>query len=169
MLEIYQKINDIDYEFLIRRSHLKMTEIKIVFSENNEIKRLPVYATNGSAGFDLYSVEDLSIKPKDIAVVKTGISIEIPSGFEVQIRSRSGLAAKSKVFVLNSPGTIDSDYRGEVCVILANLSDNDFVISKGDRIAQAVLSKYEIAKFTLLDSLSETSRGANGFGSSGLK
>ena len=120
-------------------------------------------------GFDLYSVDDIIIPPKEVSIIRTGISAEIPSGFEMQIRSRSGLAAKSKVFVLNAPGTIDSDYRGEICVILANFSDKDFEVLKGHRIAQAVIAKYEKADFNLVESLTNTERGDSGFGSSGIK
>ena len=144
-------------------------EIKIIFLENNTVQKVPLYATEGSAGFDLYSVDDIIIPPKEVSIIRTGISAEIPSGFEMQIRSRSGLAAKSKVFVLNAPGNIDSDYRGEICVILANFSDKDFEVLKGHRIAQAVIAKYEKADFNLVESLTNTERGDSGFGSSGIK
>jgi dUTP pyrophosphatase len=167
MLDIYQKCHPETYKNIINET--SMIEVKTIFLENNNVQRLPVYATSGSAGFDFYSVEDALIKSKDVVVIKTGISLEIPQGFELQVRSRSGLAAKNKIFVLNAPGTIDSDYRGEVCIILANLSDQDFLVSKGDRIAQGVVSRYEKVQFTLSKSLSETDRGSNGFGSSGIK
>jgi len=131
--------------------------------------KLPVYKTQGAAGADICSNEDLVIKSGARAVVATGLFPEIPDGYELQVRSRSGLAAQNGLFVLNSPGTIDSDYRGEIKVILANLGDEDFVISKGDRIAQIILSPVLQAHFVETDELSESSRGEGGFGSTGVK
>jgi len=128
---------------------------------------LPLYQTTGSSGADVYAASDVVIPAHGWAVVPTGLFCEIPSGWELQVRSRSGLALRDGVFVLNSPGTIDSDYRGEVCVILANLSDKTFMVKKGDRIAQLVLAKIEKARFSLAGKLSETNRGAGGFGHTG--
>ena len=142
-------------------------EIKIIFLENNTVQKVPLYATEGSAGFDLYSVDDIIIPPKEVSIIRTGISAEIPSGFEMQIRSRSGLAAKSKVFVLNAPGTIDSDYRGEIKICLVNLSNDPFTIKDGERIAQMVIACHETAQFVLVTKLSETERGEGGHGHTG--
>ena len=121
-----------------------MLEIKIK-KLDNKVKNLPKYATDGSAGFDLEARTDsnIIIKPHEIKLIKTGLSFELPNGYEGQIRSRSGLALKSGIFVINSPGTLDSDYRGEVCVILANFGNEDFIVSDGMRMAQRVVSKYE--------------------------
>lgn len=131
--------------------------------------KLPVYKTSGAAGADICSNEYITIKSGKRAVVATGLFPEIPDGYELQVRSRSGLAAKNGLFVLNSPGTIDSGYRGEIKVILANLGDEDFVISKGDRIAQLVLSPVLQVSFVETEELSESSRGEGGFGSTGVK
>ena len=109
------------------------------------------------------------LKPLARAVVPTGLYLEIPAGYEVQVRPRSGLAAKKGITVLNAPGTIDADYRGEVCVILVNLSTEDFEIVKGERIAQLVLARHEVIEWDPTDSLSDSDRGTGGFGSTGLK
>lgn len=153
--------------------------VKIKLLENNLSEEfqnllksnLPKYQTEGSAGLDICSasVEDVLIPSGKLKLIPTGISIAIPNGFECQVRSRSGLAAKNMVFCLNSPGTIDSDYRGEVKVILANLGDEDFVVRFGDRIAQLVFNKYEKISWELTDNLEETARGDGGFGSTGVK
>lgn len=131
---------------------------------------MPAYATAGSAGLDLRAnlSEDIVIKPLGRAIVPTGIHMALPVGYEAQIRPRSGLAAKSGVTVLNSPGTIDSDYRGEVCAILVNLSDVPFTIHNGDRICQMVIAKYEAAEITEVSTLEETERGSGGFGHTGV-
>lgn len=130
----------------------------------------PSYQSSGSSGMDVraHLSESLVIKPGRSALVPTGLYLEIPSGYEVQVRSRSGLALKNCIMVLNSPGTIDSDYRGEIKVILMNLSSEDFVINNNDRIAQLVLSRYEKAELVLSDQLEETERGSGGFGSTGV-
>ena len=130
----------------------------------------PSYQSTGSAGMDVRAHLDGStvIKPGRIALIPTGLYLEIPSGYEVQVRSRSGLALKNGIMVLNSPGTIDSDYRGEVKVILINLSDEDFVINNNDRIAQLVLTRYEKAELVRCEELSDTERGSGGFGSTGV-
>lgn len=130
---------------------------------------LPTYATESSAGVDLRAdiAEPMEIKPLQRVMVPTGIYIALPEGTEAQVRPRSGLAAKHGVTVLNSPGTIDADYRGEVKVILVNLSDTVFTINPGDRIAQMVVSRYEKAEWEECESLDGTSRGEGGFGSTG--
>ncbi len=131
---------------------------------------MPAYATAGSAGLDLRAnlTEEVVIKPLGRAIVPTGIYMALPVGYEAQIRPRSGLAAKSGVTVLNSPGTIDSDYRGEVCAILVNLSDTPFTIHNGDRICQMVIAKYEAADISEVSTLDETERGSGGFGHTGV-
>lgn len=130
---------------------------------------LPAYETAASAGMDLRAHIDspVTIPPLKRAIVKTGLFIELPVGYEAQVRPRSGLAAKHGVTVLNSPGTIDADYRGEIAVILVNLSAEPFEIQNGDRIAQMVIAKHERAVWQQTESLSETNRGAGGFGSTG--
>ncbi len=131
---------------------------------------MPAYATPGSAGLDLRAKlsEDVVIKPLGRAIIPTGIYMALPVGYEAQIRPRSGLAAKSGITVLNSPGTIDSDYRGEICAILINLSDQPFTIHNGDRVCQMVIAKYESADIEEVSSLDETERGAGGFGHTGV-
>ena len=128
---------------------------------------VPHYATPQSAGFDLYSAETYTLDPKQILLVKTGLSFQIPSGYEVQIRSRSGMALKHGVCVLNSPGTIDSDYRGEIGVILYNVSETPFDIPRGMKIAQGVLAPYVRATFQGTLQLNQTTRGEGGLGSTG--
>lgn len=130
--------------------------------------QLPFRATNGAAGYDLFSVEDVEIPPGECRVVGTGLSVELPPGYEMQIRSRSGLAAKNNVFVLNSPGTIDSDYRGEVKVILFNLGAIPFYCKHGARIAQAVVSLVPGVSYVEVPELDETQRSDKGFGHSGV-
>ncbi len=131
---------------------------------------LPQYQTEGSAGMDLYAVidEPMILQPGAIRLVPTGIAIALPRGFEAQIRSRSGLAAKHGVFSLNAPGTIDSDYRGEIKVILSNAGTEPFTIQRGDRIAQMVVARYEHIRWRLVEALDATERGAGGFGSTGV-
>jgi len=131
---------------------------------------LPFYASDGSAGMDVsaYLSESAEIAPGSVSLVPTGLSIALPKGYECQVRSRSGLAAKNGIFCLNSPGTIDSDYRGEIKVILANFGKNSFTINNGDRIAQLVIAKYEKINWELTDCLPETGRAAGGFGSTGI-
>lgn len=130
---------------------------------------LPEYKTEGSAGMDLRSAVDTTLNPGCRILVPTLIQIALPKGYEAQVRPRSGLALKYGVTVLNSPGTIDSDYRGEIGVILINQGDKPFEIKKGDRIAQLVISRYEQIDWDPVDSLDETERGAGGFGHSGVK
>ena len=128
---------------------------------------IPAYQTEEAAGFDLHSIEDVIIKPNERKLISTGLAFEIEFGYEVQIRPRSGLAFKEGITVLNSPGTIDSDYRGEIKVLLINLGDRDFKIKRGDRIAQAVVAPIIQAKIVEVDNLSTTKRGEKGFGSTG--
>ncbi|MFB9078139.1 dUTP diphosphatase [Flavobacterium procerum] len=132
---------------------------------------LPNYETIASAGMDLRAniLEPITLKPLERTIVKTGLFIELPIGYEAQVRPRSGLAAKKGVTVLNSPGTVDADYRGEIGVILVNLSNDDFVIENGERIAQLIIAKHERAEWMEVETLSETSRGEGGFGSTGVK
>ncbi|MBK6526151.1 MAG: dUTP diphosphatase [Crocinitomicaceae bacterium] len=138
---------------------------------NKSKHALPKYETSLSAGVDLRANIDLPIvlKPLERALVKTGLFIALPEGYEAQVRPRSGLAFKNGITVLNSPGTIDADYRGELGVILVNLSNTDFTVNDGERIAQLVVAKYEQANFVEVTELDETSRGAGGFGSTGVK
>lgn len=131
--------------------------------------KLPQQATSGSSGYDLHSTEDVIIPVGKIKLVKTGLSCSIPKGYELQIRSRSGLALKHGVAVFNGVGTVDMDYRGEIGVILANFGENDFEIKIGDRIAQAVFAKVEHPKFNVVENLDITSRDSGGFGSTGKK
>ncbi|WP_166386054.1 MULTISPECIES: dUTP diphosphatase [unclassified Polaribacter] len=130
----------------------------------------PNYETEGAAGMDLRANIETSItlKPLERAIVKTGLFIALPIGFEAQVRPRSGLAAKKGVTVLNSPGTVDADYRGEIGVILVNLSNDDFVINDGERIAQLIIAKHERVNWQEVTVLNETERGAGGFGSTGV-
>lgn len=129
---------------------------------------LPAYATAGAAGMDVVSAEDMDLLPGQRHAVATGLSIAIPDGYEVQVRPRSGLALKHGITMPNTPGTIDSDYRGELKVILINHGDQPFPIRRGDRIAQLVASPVQRADFIEVDDLDETARGAGGFGSTGL-
>jgi dUTP pyrophosphatase len=132
---------------------------------------LPKYATNGSAGMDVYATVDepMTIASGGVAMVPTNLSIALKAGYECQVRSRSGLAAKKGVFALNAPGTVDSDYRGEIKIILANFGKEDFVIERGDRIAQLVIAQYEHIAWDEVEQLDETDRGDGGFGSTGVK
>lgn len=131
--------------------------------------RLPRYATTGSAGMDIraFIKEAVTIQPGGRALIPTGLRVAIPEGYEMQIRPRSGLALKHGICVLNSPGTVDSDYRGEIGIILANLSDTPFVINDGDRIAQMVVAAYSRVEWEPVQELPETERGAGGFGHTG--
>ena len=136
---------------------------------NKSSHALPSYETIASAGMDLraHIVDAIVLKPLERKIIPTGIFMELPVGYEAQVRPRSGLAAKHGVSVLNSPGTIDADYRGEIGVILVNLSNDIFTINNGDRVAQMVIAKHERAEWNEVINLSETSRGEGGFGSTG--
>ena len=142
--------------------------IKII---NKSTHSLPEYETMASAGMDLRAnlVAAVTLKPLERTIIKTGLFIELPIGMEAQVRPRSGLAAKKGITVLNSPGTVDADYRGEIGVILVNLSNEDFKIENGERVAQLVIAKHERAAWQQVDILGETERGAGGFGSTGVK
>ncbi len=146
-----------------------MTEILIKRLSKNI--SLPKYKTDGSSGMDIVANNDklINLEPGETALIPTGISVAIPKNFELQLRPRSGLAAKSQISILNTPGTIDSDYRGEIKIILINLGKKVFPIKKGIRIAQMVLCPLVRAKLLEVDNLDETKRGTGGFGSTGLK
>lgn len=141
-------------------------KIKIINKSNHAV---PHYETIASAGMDLRAniTEVILLKPLERTIVKTGLFIELPIGFEAQVRPRSGLAAKKGITVLNAPGTVDADYRGEIGVILVNLSNEDFTIENGERVAQLVIAKHERAEWIEVEALSETDRGEGGFGSTG--
>ena len=143
-------------------------KVKII---NKSKHALPEYATEQSAGMDLRANIDAPIilKPLERRLIPTGLYISLPIGYEAQVRPRSGLAIKKGVTVLNTPGTIDADYRGEICVILINMSQEDFIINDGERIAQMIISKHERAEWEEVDVLDETERGDGGFGHSGVK
>lgn len=145
-----------------------MLNVKVI---NKGHQPLPAYATSQSAGMDLRANIDESIvlHPMERRLVPTGLHIALPQGFEAQIRPRSGLALKHGITVLNTPGTIDADYRGELMVLLINFSDTDFVINDGERIAQMVVARHEQIEFELVDELDDTERGAGGYGHTGVK
>ena len=141
-------------------------KLKIKKLKNEAV--IPSYQTKEAAGFDLHSIEDIVLNPGERKLIATGLAFEIEYGYEVQIRPRSGLAFKHGITVLNTPGTIDSDYRGEIKVLLINHSNEKFEIKKGDRIAQAVVAPVIQAKIVEVDELSDTARGESGFGSTGV-
>ncbi len=145
-----------------------MIKIKVV---NRGHQQLPAYATPQSAGMDLRANLDapITLHPMERRLIPTGLHIALPEGYEAQVRPRSGLALKHGLTVLNTPGTIDADYRGEIGVVLINLSQEDFVINDGERIAQMVIARHEQAEWEQVDVLDETERGAGGFGHSGVK
>lgn len=138
---------------------------------NKSTNALPNYETGASAGMDLraHISEPILLGPLNRAVIKTGLFIELPMGYEAQVRPRSGLAAKKGITVLNAPGTVDADYRGEIGVILVNLSNEPFTVQNGERIAQLVIAKHERAEWVRVKKISETARGEDGFGSTGVK
>lgn len=142
-------------------------KVNVINKSNN---KLPVCETYGSAGMDLLANTNgpITLKPMQRLVIKTGLHMSIPEGYEAQIRSRSGLAIKHGIVVLNAPGTIDSDYRGDVGVIIINLGDEDYTINHGDRIAQLVFNKYEKVELVQVESLDETERGEQGYGHTGI-
>ena len=141
-------------------------KVKIINKSNNPN---PFYATEKSAGMDIcaFIQDDIVLNPMERVLVPTGLYIQLPDGYEAQIRPRSGLALKKGITVLNSPGTIDADYRGEICIILVNLSAEPFVIEDGERIAQMVIARHEQAEWTEVQKLDETERGSGGFGHTG--
>ena len=142
-------------------------KVQIINKSKHEI---PAYETEGSAGMDLRANLDevVVLKPLERAIIKTGLFIALPIGFEAQVRPRSGLAAKKGITVLNSPGTVDADYRGEIGVILVNLSNENFTISDGERIAQLIIARHERVIWKEVEVLNETERGSGGFGSTGV-
>ena len=144
-----------------------MIDLSIINKSNNP---LPKYQTKQSAGLDLCAFldEELILKPMDRKLIGTGLFIALPEGFEAMIRPRSGMAFKHGITVINSPGTIDADYRGEIKIALVNLSQENFTIKNGDRVAQMVVNKYEQVSFNLTDSLDDTERGAGGYGHTGV-
>jgi len=150
-----------------RYNKLYIMVVKII---NKSKHQTPSYETNASAGMDLRAnlSELVTLKPLERAIIKTGLYIALPMGYEAQIRPRSGLSAKHGITVLNAPGTIDADYRGEIGVILVNLSNDEFTINDGDRVAQMVIAKFEHTKWEEVNVLNETSRGEGGFGSTGI-
>lgn len=147
----------------------KTDRLEIKFVSKPGVK-IPEYRTSGSAGCDVcaFLEEEIVLKAGKRAAIPTGLFVSIPEGYEIQVRPRSGLSLKNGITVLNSPGTIDSDYRGEICVILINLGDEDFVIRNGDRIAQLVISSVTQGVFVRTESLDSTERGSGGFGSTGV-
>lgn len=148
-----------------------MTTCSVFIQKVSPSAIVPKHETPDSAGVDLHACieEEICIRPMQRVLVSTGISIELPKGYEAQIRPRSGLAHKHGITVLNSPGTIDADYRGEIKIILINLSENDFIIENGMRIAQMVVAQHEKVNFQLVANLTTTERGSHGFGSTGVK
>ena len=155
-------------QILFAADKKRKMKIRIV---NRSTHPLPAYETEHSAGMDLraFTEKQVTLRPGDRKLISTGLFIEIPPGYEAQVRPRSGLAIKHGITVLNSPGTIDADYRGEVCVILVNLSQEDFIINDGDRIAQMVIARHEKAELIETEEIDKTARGAGGFGHSGRK
>ena len=145
--------------------------IEVLIKRLSKNIELPKYETSGSSGMDLSAniEKEIRIEPGKISIIPTGISVSIPKNFEIQIRPRSGLAAKNQISVLNTPETIDADYRGELKVILINLSNRNFIVEKGSRVAQMVLCPIVKAKFKEVDNLDDTDRGSGGFGSTGVK
>jgi dUTP pyrophosphatase len=141
--------------------------INLKVKKLSSLAHIPAYQTEEAAGFDLHSIEDVVIAPHERKLIATGLAFDIPAGYEIQIRPRSGLAYKYGITVLNTPGTIDSDYRGEIKVLLINHSDEEFEIKVGERIAQAVIKEVIQVTFEEVEELSQTKRGEKGFGSTG--
>lgn len=137
---------------------------------NKSKHQTPAYETDGAAGMDLRAnlEEPITLKPLERTIIKTGLFIALPKGYEAQVRPRSGLAAKKGITVLNAPGTVDADYRGEIGVILVNISNEDFIVNNGERIAQLVIAKHERITWKEVEVLDETERGSGGFGSTGM-
>lgn len=150
------------------KQHFEMIQVKVV---NKGHQQLPAYATPQSAGMDLRAniKAPITLRPMERRLIPTGLHIALPEGYEAQVRPRSGLALKHGLTVLNSPGTIDADYRGEVGVLLINLSQEDFVINDGERIAQMVIARHEQADFVVVEELDQTERGEGGYGHTGVK
>ncbi len=153
---------------ILRHYTIDMVEIKII---NKGHQPLPAYATEQSAGMDLRAniSEPVVLRPLERRLIPTGLFMALPQGYEAQIRPRSGLAFKKGITVLNSPGTIDSDYRGEIMVLLINFSNEDFIVNDGERIAQMVIARHEVAEFVAVEVLDDTVRGEGGYGHTGVK
>lgn len=160
--------DDFEKEFNTNNHNVDMFKINFNF-KNESNNPDPEYATVGSSGFDLRAnlTEQITIKPHSFKIIPTGLYFEIPENFEIQIRPRSGLAAKNGVTVLNTPGTIDADYRGEIKILLINLSNEPFIINDAERIAQMIIAKHEQIEWQVVDKLSDTERGAGGYGHTG--
>lgn len=158
--------NDID-KLKILNNCKKRKNMKVTFTKKHELAKLPSYESAGAAGADVYSVDTITIPSGGSALVSTGLGCNVPDGYEIQVRPRSGLALKKQITVLNSPGTVDSDYRGILGVIIINHSNNSFTISEGDRIAQIVVSPVVRAKFDFVEIVDSTARGEQGYGSTG--
>lgn len=141
--------------------------MKLKIKKLNQDAQIPKYATPGSAGFDLAAIQRTEMPPGETRLVKTGLAVAVPAGYELQVRPRSGTSLKTGLRVANSPGTVDSDYRGEVCVIMTNTGDQIYYIEKGERIAQGVICPVFQVEFEETDTLDDTSRGSGGFGSTG--
>ena len=144
---------------------MKKLGVKVKILNQDAI--IPKYQTEEAAGFDLHSIEEKTVKAGEREVIKTGLAVALPKGYELQVRPRSGLALKNGITVLNTPGTVDSDYRGELMVILFNTSKEDFAVKKGERIAQAIIKEILQADFAVVEELDSTERGVGGFGSTG--
>lgn len=143
--------------------------VSILFQRLDPKAQIPKYQTEGSSGFDFHALENVVIKKGEVTLVRTGLSVEIPKGYELQVRARSGLAAKHGIFLVNGIGTIDSDYRGEIKIILSSCGDDAIALQAGDRIAQGVVCTAVKAQIVVADSLSETQRADGGFGSTGIR
>lgn len=163
-----KKVWSIEYYSLNLHLNIKEMKIKVI---NKSHHSLPQYATPQSAGMDLRANldEPVTLRPMERRLIPTGLYIALPAGYEAQVRPRSGLALKKGITVLNSPGTVDADYRGEIGVLLINLSQEDFVVNDGERIAQMVIARHEQGEFIAVDVLDETERGAGGYGHTGVK
>ncbi len=162
-VNLYQELKE---HFSVKKGGPLMNSLKIKVMQING-GSIPSYQTAGSSGFDLHANQDAVIPPGRWELVNTGLAVEIPEGYEIQIRSRSGLVLKEGIFVLNSPGTVDSDYRGEIGVILANFGKEPYTVHTGDRIAQGVVAPIIRAEFEITPSLNDTERGGGGFGHTG--
>lgn len=154
--------------FMLRLRFFLTGKVPVKVKKLHPDASLPKYAKDGDAGFDLAAIHDVWLQPGETAVIKTGLAMAVPKGFELQIRPRSGLSAKTKLRVANSPGTVDSGYRGEIGIIMENIGDEVINVSAGDRIAQGVIGIVPAASFVEVGELDETERGAGGYGSTGM-
>lgn len=160
-----QEFVQLDKANNIIRGNYRMNKIEINVKKLNKNAIVPKYQTVGAAGFDFHCIEDIAIKPKQTMLVKTGLAMAIPQGYELQVRPRSGMSLKTKMRVSNSPGTIDCDYRGEIGIIVDNIGEETIKLKQFDRIAQGVLSQVPQADFNMVTELDDTARGEGGFGS----